>query len=158
MDLVEVGVPRMEYVKGALLLVPDALFRRPDYVALSPRAGLTEAGVIDKKTDRPAGVVLNAVDATDAFGDAPPAPVPTWLATIEAWMDGALTLQMAEQAQDRVCMPLHQSNSQQQRRPQQQQQEQQQQPTQQQGLKVRRDVFDRLQQQFGEFDVDASCE
>ncbi|KAK3287883.1 hypothetical protein CYMTET_4616 [Cymbomonas tetramitiformis] len=27
MDLVEVGVPRMEYVKGALLLVPDALSR-----------------------------------------------------------------------------------------------------------------------------------
>ncbi|KAK3285692.1 hypothetical protein CYMTET_6714 [Cymbomonas tetramitiformis] len=31
MDLVEVGVPRMEYVKGALLLVPDALSRRADY-------------------------------------------------------------------------------------------------------------------------------
>ncbi|KAK3283512.1 hypothetical protein CYMTET_8791 [Cymbomonas tetramitiformis] len=31
MDLVEVGVPRMEYIKGALLLVPDALSRRPDF-------------------------------------------------------------------------------------------------------------------------------
>ncbi|KAK3258434.1 hypothetical protein CYMTET_32520 [Cymbomonas tetramitiformis] len=48
MDLVEVGVPRMEYVKGALLLVPDALSRRPDYVTKDPRDGLKEAGVVDK--------------------------------------------------------------------------------------------------------------
>ena len=47
MDLVEVGVvPRMEYVKGALLSVPDALSRRPDYVSTSPREGLKEAGVL----------------------------------------------------------------------------------------------------------------
>eukprot|EP00854_Cymbomonas_tetramitiformis_P004590 gene4590-biopygen4529 len=31
MDLMEVGVPRMEYIKGALLLVPNAFSRRPDF-------------------------------------------------------------------------------------------------------------------------------
>ena len=154
MDLVEVGVPRMEYVKGALLLVPDALSRRPDYVTLSPRAGLVEAGVVDGKTDRPAGLVLNAAEAAGDFGDEPPVPVPAWLATVETWVDGVLTLQMAERAQDRASQ--HRSKGTEGTiAPMQQQQKSSQQ---QQGLRVRREVFERLQRQFGEFDVDANCE
>ncbi|KAK3250202.1 hypothetical protein CYMTET_40407 [Cymbomonas tetramitiformis] len=154
MDLVEVGVPRMEYVKGALLLVSDALSRRPDYVTLSPRAGLVESGVVDGKTDRPAGLVLNAAEAAGDFGDEPPVPVPAWLATVEAWVDGVLTLQMAEQAQDRASQ--HRSKGTKGTiAPIQQQQKSSQQ---QQGLRVRREVFERLQRQFGEFDVDANCE
>ncbi|KAK3234323.1 hypothetical protein CYMTET_55424 [Cymbomonas tetramitiformis] len=154
MDLVEVGVPRMEYVKGALLLVPDALSRRPDYVTLSPRAGLVEAGVVDGNTDRPAGLVLNAAEAVGDFGDEPPVPVPAWLATVETWVDGVLTLQMAERAQDRASQ--HRSKGTEGAiAPIQQQQKSSQQ---QQGLRVRREVFERLQRQFGEFDVDANCE
>eukprot|EP00854_Cymbomonas_tetramitiformis_P034219 gene34219-biopygen20930 len=46
MDLVEVGVPRMEYIKGALRLVPDALSRRPDFKDKDVREGLKEAAVV----------------------------------------------------------------------------------------------------------------
>ncbi|KAK3286442.1 hypothetical protein CYMTET_6004 [Cymbomonas tetramitiformis] len=97
MDLVEVGVPRMEYVKGALLLVPDALSRRADYAVKTPRDGLKEAGVVDVKTDLPKDP-LSALDAEDLFEDSPPAARPQWLAAIEAWVDGAETLQRAERA------------------------------------------------------------
>ena len=97
MDLVEVGVPRMEYVKGALLLVPDALSRRPDYVTKDPREGLKEAGVVDKETDLPKDP-LSVLDADEIFEDHPPPPVPGWVATMESWMDGVETLQVAERA------------------------------------------------------------
>ncbi|KAK3261269.1 hypothetical protein CYMTET_29817 [Cymbomonas tetramitiformis] len=97
MDLVEVGVPRMEYVKGALLLVPDALSRRADYAVKTPRDGLKEAGVVDVKTDLPKDP-LSVLDAKDLFEDSPPAARPQWLAAIEAWVDGAETLQRAERA------------------------------------------------------------
>ena len=53
MDLVEVGVPRMEYIKGALLMVPDALSRRPDYKDIDAREGLREAGMLDPTSDLP---------------------------------------------------------------------------------------------------------
>ena len=53
MDLVEVGVPEMEYIPGALLWVPDALSRRPDYKEVSAREGLLEAGFVDPKTGLP---------------------------------------------------------------------------------------------------------
>ncbi|KAK3286841.1 hypothetical protein CYMTET_5629 [Cymbomonas tetramitiformis] len=96
-DLVEVGVPRMEYVKGALLLVPDALSRRPDYVTKDPREGLKEAGVVDKETDLPKDP-LSVLDADEIFEDHPPTPVPGWVATMESWMDGVETLQVAERA------------------------------------------------------------
>ncbi|KAK3270860.1 hypothetical protein CYMTET_20755 [Cymbomonas tetramitiformis] len=97
MDLVEVGVPRMEYVKGALLLVPDALSRRPDYVTKDPRDGLKEAGVVDKETDLPKDP-LSVLDVEEIFEDHPPPPVPGWVATMESWMDGVETLQVAERA------------------------------------------------------------
>jgi len=99
MDLVEVGVPRMEYVKGALLLVPDALSRRPDYVAKDPREGLKEAGVVDKETDLPKDP-LSVLDSDEMFEDLPPAPVPSWVASMEAWLDGVETLQVAERAME----------------------------------------------------------
>ena len=81
-------------------------------------------------------------------------PVPAWLATVETWVDGVLTLQMAERAQDRASQ--HRSKGTEGTiAPIQQQQKSSQQ---QQGLRVRREVFERLQRQFGEFDVDANCE
>ncbi|KAK3241869.1 hypothetical protein CYMTET_48393 [Cymbomonas tetramitiformis] len=53
MDLVEVGVPEMEYIPGALLWVPDALSRRPDYKEISAREGLVEAGFVHPVTGKP---------------------------------------------------------------------------------------------------------
>ncbi|KAK3284940.1 hypothetical protein CYMTET_7433 [Cymbomonas tetramitiformis] len=43
MDLVDVGVPETEYIPGALLWVPDARSRRPDYQEICAREGLVEA-------------------------------------------------------------------------------------------------------------------
>ncbi|KAK3259784.1 hypothetical protein CYMTET_31233 [Cymbomonas tetramitiformis] len=97
MDPVEVGVPRMEYVKGGLLLVPDALSHRPDYVTKDPREGLKEAGVVDKEMDLPKDP-LSVLDVDEIFEDHPPPPVPGWVATMESWMDGVETLQVAERA------------------------------------------------------------
>ncbi|KAK3234152.1 hypothetical protein CYMTET_55581 [Cymbomonas tetramitiformis] len=153
MDLMEVGVPRMEYVIGALLVVPDALSRRSDYVVKSPREWLAEAGVLpDKETDLPVGMgaKLNAVSVMTEHGSTPPAPAPIWLATVESWEEKVLTLQAAEQALDvaYACVEPEQQQ------PQQQQGQQQQA----QMVKVRREVFERPQRQFGEFDVDACCE
>eukprot|EP00854_Cymbomonas_tetramitiformis_P008612 gene8612-biopygen8743 len=53
MDLVEVGVPKMEWIPGRMLQVPDALSRRPDYREADPREGLREAGMTDPTTDLP---------------------------------------------------------------------------------------------------------
>eukprot|EP00854_Cymbomonas_tetramitiformis_P034639 gene34639-biopygen34772 len=53
MDLVEVGVPEMEYIPGALLWVPDALSNRPDYKDISAREGLVEAGFVHPVTGKP---------------------------------------------------------------------------------------------------------
>ncbi|KAK3271935.1 hypothetical protein CYMTET_19742 [Cymbomonas tetramitiformis] len=53
MDLVEVGVPKMEWIPGRMLQVPDALSRRPDYREADPRDGLREAGMTDPTTDLP---------------------------------------------------------------------------------------------------------
>eukprot|EP00854_Cymbomonas_tetramitiformis_P034591 gene34591-biopygen34018 len=52
MDLVEVGVPEMEYIPGALLWVPDALSRRPDCKDISAREGLVEAGFVHPVTGK----------------------------------------------------------------------------------------------------------
>eukprot|EP00854_Cymbomonas_tetramitiformis_P015914 gene15914-biopygen16408 len=131
MELVEVGVPRMECVKGALLLVPDALSRRPDYVTKDPQEGLKEAGVVDKETDLPKEP-LSVPDADEIFEDYPPTPVPGWVATIESWMNGVETLQPSGRATK--------------------------QPADRQDWKVRTQVFERLQRQFGSFDVDACCD
>ena len=70
---------------GALLVVPDALSRRPDYVVKSPREGLAEAGVLNKETDLPEGVKmeLNGMDSDEMCTSKSPAAVPAWLATVE---------------------------------------------------------------------------
>jgi hypothetical protein len=102
LDLVEVGVPRMEYIKGALLLVPDALSRRPDYSTTSPRDGLVEAGAVDKITDLPTNSLNSLRVENDYIGDLPPASVSKWLGCLESWMDGVVTLQTAERALEGV--------------------------------------------------------
>ncbi|KAK3251091.1 hypothetical protein CYMTET_39547 [Cymbomonas tetramitiformis] len=99
MDLVEVGVPRMEYVKGALLLVPDALSRRPDYVEKTPRQGLKDAGVVNPITDLPSDPT-SVLDTNDIFEDKPPDPAPPWLAELGAWTEAVSTLQVAEAAME----------------------------------------------------------
>ena len=43
----------MEYIPGALLWVPDALSRRPDYKEISARDGLVEAGFVHPITGKP---------------------------------------------------------------------------------------------------------
>eukprot|EP00854_Cymbomonas_tetramitiformis_P034070 gene34070-biopygen9798 len=43
----------MEYIPGALLWVPDALSRRPDYKDISAREGLVEAGFVHPITGEP---------------------------------------------------------------------------------------------------------
>ena len=55
MDLVEVGVPKMEWIPGRMLQVPDALSRRPDYQSTCPREGLRESGAMSRETDLPVG-------------------------------------------------------------------------------------------------------
>ncbi|KAK3239577.1 hypothetical protein CYMTET_50502 [Cymbomonas tetramitiformis] len=104
MDLVEVGVPRMEYVKGTLLLVPDALSRRADYAVKTPRDGLKEASVVDEKTELPKDP-LSVLGVEDLFEDSTPAARPQWLAAIAAWVDGAETLQRAERAIENYLPP-----------------------------------------------------
>ncbi|KAK3289424.1 hypothetical protein CYMTET_3150 [Cymbomonas tetramitiformis] len=99
MDLVEVGVPRMEYVKGALLLVPDALSRRPDYVVKSPRDGLKEAGVLDDKSDLPK-TSLAAMDTSHNFEEGPSKSYPAWHAEQQAYLHAVDTLQIAEKAME----------------------------------------------------------
>eukprot|EP00854_Cymbomonas_tetramitiformis_P007313 gene7313-biopygen7394 len=99
MDLVEVGVPRMEYAKGALLLVPDALSRRPDYVSKSPREGLKEAGVLDDKSDMPK-TSLAAMNTSSIFEEGPSKSYPAWHAEQEAYLHAVDTLQIAEKAME----------------------------------------------------------
>ncbi|KAK3236779.1 hypothetical protein CYMTET_53099 [Cymbomonas tetramitiformis] len=99
MDLVEVGVPRMEYVKGALLLVPDALSRRPDYSAKTPREGLKEAGILDAKSDLPKDP-LSVLDTSDLFEEGPALGTLTQLAEVNSWLDAVDTLQLAELAME----------------------------------------------------------
>ncbi|KAK3261682.1 hypothetical protein CYMTET_29420, partial [Cymbomonas tetramitiformis] len=99
MDLVEVGVPRMEYVKGALLLVPDALSRRPDYSAKTPREGLKEAGILDDKSDLPKDP-LSVLDTSDLFEEGPALGTLTQLAEVNSWLDAVDTLQLAELAME----------------------------------------------------------
>eukprot|EP00854_Cymbomonas_tetramitiformis_P027566 gene27566-biopygen28580 len=99
MDLVEVGVPRMEYVKGALLLVPDALSRRPDYAVKTPREGLQEAGILDAKCDLPKDP-LSVLDASDLFIEGPALGTLPRLAEVDRWLDAVDTLQLAELAME----------------------------------------------------------
>ncbi|KAK3241898.1 hypothetical protein CYMTET_48379 [Cymbomonas tetramitiformis] len=99
MDLVEVGVPRMEYVKGALLLVPDALSRQPDYSAKTPREGLKEAGIFDAKSDLPKDP-LSVLDTSDLFEEGPALGTLTQLAEVNSWLDAVDTLQLAELAME----------------------------------------------------------
>ena len=103
MDLVEVGVPRMEYVKGALLLVPDALSRRPDYAAKTPREGLKEAGVLDGKSDLPKDP-LSVLDSSDLFEQGPALGQAHRLAEVESWLDAVDTLQAAEHAMEQATL------------------------------------------------------
>ncbi|KAK3261083.1 hypothetical protein CYMTET_30001 [Cymbomonas tetramitiformis] len=79
----------MEYVRGALLLVPDALSRRPDYVTKDPREGLNETGVVDQVMDLP-NDPLSVLDANEVFEDLPPAPVTGWVAS---WRHGWMMAQ-----------------------------------------------------------------
>ncbi|KAK3283724.1 hypothetical protein CYMTET_8584 [Cymbomonas tetramitiformis] len=96
--------------------------------------GLKEAGVVDKETDLPKDP-LSVLDVDEIFEDHPPPPVPGWVATMESWMDGVETLQPA-QPSGRAAKP----------------------PADRQDWKVRKEVFERLQRQFGSFDVDACCD
>ncbi|KAK3264125.1 hypothetical protein CYMTET_27115 [Cymbomonas tetramitiformis] len=98
MDLVEVGVPRMEYIKGALLLVPDALFRRPDFKDKDVREGLKEAGVIDPTSDLPKDPLASL--ESECFTSSPPADHPQWAQTVDSWLSAVETLSVAEQAID----------------------------------------------------------
>ncbi|KAK3241435.1 hypothetical protein CYMTET_48787 [Cymbomonas tetramitiformis] len=98
MDLVEVGVPRMEYVKGALLLVLDALSRRPDFKDKDVRDGLKEAGAIDPVSDLPACPL--ATLKPHYFPAAPPAARFHWAQEIDSWLAGMEILTAAEQAMD----------------------------------------------------------
>jgi hypothetical protein len=98
MDLVEVGVPRMEYIKGALLLVPDALSRRPDFKDKDVREGLKEAGVIDPTSDLPKDPL--ATLESECFSSSPPAAHPHWAQTVDCWLSAVETLSVAEQAMD----------------------------------------------------------
>ncbi|KAK3234941.1 hypothetical protein CYMTET_54820 [Cymbomonas tetramitiformis] len=101
LDLVEVGVPRMEYVKGALLLVPDALSRRPDFVDEDPRKGLQEAGVLDEESDLPNKDPLSVLDAGDLFEDAPPSSPPKWISMMDSsWLAAVDVLVDAETAME----------------------------------------------------------
>ncbi|KAK3251096.1 hypothetical protein CYMTET_39552 [Cymbomonas tetramitiformis] len=97
MDLVEVGVPRMEYIKGALLMVPDALSRRPDYKDLDAREGLREAGVLDPVSDLPTNP-LSSIDAEETLSSTFPASTPPWIQELNSWLAAAETLQAAEDA------------------------------------------------------------
>ncbi|KAK3253340.1 hypothetical protein CYMTET_37339 [Cymbomonas tetramitiformis] len=97
MDLVEVGVPRMEYIKGALLMVPDALSRRPDYKDLDAREGLREAGVLDPVSDLPTNP-LSSIDAEETLSSTFPASTPPWIQELNSWLAAADTLQAAEDA------------------------------------------------------------
>ena len=97
MDLVEVGVPRMEYIKGALLMVPDALSRRPDYKDLDAREGLREAGVLDPASDLPTNP-LSSIDAEETLSSTFPASTPPWIQELNSWLAAADTLQAAEDA------------------------------------------------------------
>ncbi|KAK3288479.1 hypothetical protein CYMTET_4043 [Cymbomonas tetramitiformis] len=97
MDLVEVGVPRMEYIKGALLMVPDALSRRPDYKDLDAREGLREAGVLDPVSDLPTNP-LTSIDAEETLSSTFPASTPPWIQELNSWLAAADTLQAADDA------------------------------------------------------------
>ncbi|KAK3287906.1 hypothetical protein CYMTET_4584 [Cymbomonas tetramitiformis] len=97
MDLVEVGVPRMEYIKGALLMVPDALSRRPDYKDLDAREGLREAGILDPTSDLPTNP-LSSIDAEETLFSTFPASSPTWVQELNSWLAAVDTLQAAEDA------------------------------------------------------------
>ncbi|KAK3284983.1 hypothetical protein CYMTET_7402 [Cymbomonas tetramitiformis] len=94
MDLAEVGVPRMEYIKGALLLVPDALSRRPDYKDKDAREGLKEAGVIDPSSDLP----MNPLATAGVVNNDPPVSRPRWTLHLDSCLAAVETLLEAEQA------------------------------------------------------------
>ncbi|KAK3261827.1 hypothetical protein CYMTET_29285 [Cymbomonas tetramitiformis] len=87
----------MEYVKGGLLSVHDALSRGPDYVSKSPRECLKEAGVsLDDKSDMPK-ISLAAMDDTTSniFEEGPSKCYPAWHAEQEAYLYAVDTLQIA---------------------------------------------------------------
>ena len=46
MDLVEINVPRLEHVPGALLHMPDGLSRQPLWKKYTAKEGLIDAGVV----------------------------------------------------------------------------------------------------------------
>ncbi|KAK3281567.1 hypothetical protein CYMTET_10656 [Cymbomonas tetramitiformis] len=100
MDLVEVGVPRTEYIKGALLLVPDALSRRPDFKDKDARDGLKEAGVIDPVSDKPTNPLASLV--ADYISPSPPSTRPHWAQRMDSWLAAVETISAAEDAIDMV--------------------------------------------------------
>ncbi|KAK3263897.1 hypothetical protein CYMTET_27326 [Cymbomonas tetramitiformis] len=87
---------RLEYIKGALLLIPDALSRRPDFKDKDVREGLKEAGVIDPTSDLPKDPL--ATLESECFSSAPPAAHPHWAQTVDCWLSAVETLSVAEQA------------------------------------------------------------
>ncbi|KAK3257040.1 hypothetical protein CYMTET_33856, partial [Cymbomonas tetramitiformis] len=87
----------MEYITGALLLVPDALSRRPDFRDKDVREGLREAGVLDPVSDLPTNP-LSTLDTEEFFEVMPPPSRPSWAEEIDSWLAAVDTLVEAEEA------------------------------------------------------------
>ena len=192
MYLVEVGVPEMEYIPGALLWVPDALSRRPDYKDISAREGLLEAGFVDPETGLPSRPNANRVSAggrppfrpaagkesrqgrtplgvvdpnrikSRKIPDSQGKPEATaalsvqgalrWMDTPDLWLDALHTLNTL----DTLDVPtLHQSpgDSKLEAEPTPVGE-----PSDRQDWKLRADMFDYLNQEYGPFDVDVCCD
>ncbi|KAK3249211.1 hypothetical protein CYMTET_41350 [Cymbomonas tetramitiformis] len=192
MDLVEVGVPEMEYIPGALLWVPDALSRRPDYKDISARDGLLEAGFVDPKTGLPSRPNANRAPAggrppfrpaagkesrqgrtplgvvdpnrikSRKIPDSQGKPEATaalsvqgalrWMDTPDLWLDALHTLNTL----DTLAVPTHHQS------PGDTKLEAEPtpvgEPSDRQDWKLRADMFDYLNQEYGPFDVDACCD
>ncbi len=202
MDLVEVGVPEMEYIPGALLWVPDALSRRPDYKEISAREGLMEAGFVNPNTDQPqrpgaptgkedqrtspfrptAGrdarqgrTPLGVIDPNrvksrkipDTQGKSESAAILStcgslhWLDTPELWLRALETLDLvstldtqAEVDATLIGMKGKKSQKRVDRKPESPSVE----PSDRQDWKLRKDMFEFLEQEYGPFDADACCD
>ncbi|KAK3236654.1 hypothetical protein CYMTET_53215, partial [Cymbomonas tetramitiformis] len=113
MDLVEVGVPKMEWIPGRMLQVPDALSRRPDYHSTCPREGLRESGVMSRETDLPVGGPPPNVSLEEGarlsclvLGGREDPAGGGWQDLGLLWMDALCTLGLAEEAMEEHLAPM----------------------------------------------------
>ncbi|KAK3279634.1 hypothetical protein CYMTET_12496 [Cymbomonas tetramitiformis] len=110
MDLVEVGVPKMEWIPGRMLQVPDALSRRPDYQTTCPREGLKESGALNRETDLPEDPPGSQAAEGSRLSclvlGGRKDPDSDWLDLGSLWMNALRVLDWAEEAHEGHAAPM----------------------------------------------------